>query len=108
MIKVEAQQGRNATAMSGRVWKHSTSPDGEHPDSLFSNAGFDAFAPHFRGSFLRARRLDLDQQDTDEDNDVELPDDAAGAWAAVLIDVHEKTKDDGKPDQSKGTQTNAT
>lgn len=34
----------------------------------------------------------MDQQNTDEDNDVELPDDVADAWAAVLIDVHENTK----------------
>jgi hypothetical protein len=56
--------------------------------------------------FFRARRLDLDQPDTDEDNDVELPDDVADAWAAVLIDVHEKTKHEAESDAEKESPQN--
>jgi hypothetical protein len=33
-----------------------------------------------------ARKLDVDQEDAYENDDVELPDDLADAWAAVLID----------------------
>ncbi|MCA9224591.1 MAG: hypothetical protein KDA47_03235 [Planctomycetales bacterium] len=43
----------------------------------------------------------MDQQDSDEDNDVELPDDIADAWAAVLIDVYEKAKHEAESDAEK-------
>ena len=36
----------------------------------------------------------MDQEESSQDEDVELPDDVADAWAAVLIDVHEKTNQD--------------
>ncbi|TWT78796.1 hypothetical protein CA13_01930 [Planctomycetes bacterium CA13] len=35
----------------------------------------------------------MDRNDTPNDDEGKLPDDVADAWAAVLIDVYEKTKD---------------
>ncbi|TWT84746.1 hypothetical protein CA13_62260 [Planctomycetes bacterium CA13] len=35
----------------------------------------------------------MDRNDRPNDDEDKLPDDVADAWAAVLIDVHEKTKD---------------
>lgn len=48
----------------------------------------------------------MDQQDTDENNDVKLPDDVADTWAAVLIDVHEKKKRAAESDAEKESLPN--
>lgn len=67
---------------------------GSYPARLSSSAYLVTTFSHSLLSLHRTRRLNSDQEESSQDEDMELPDDVADAWAAVLIDVHEKTKQD--------------